>query len=159
MIERNLEEEIFEGTPDRGTITGLYRLKRELLSLKRAIFPLIDMCGRLTRPDLDHIPEDTRPYFRDVHDQVMRINEAIDGLPSCSPRRSSPVSLLSVSQNADTRRRGRRSSRPTMLAGIYGMNFRSMPELGWELGYPLGIGTMGLLCVSLFRAFKRSGWL
>jgi len=158
-----LEEEIFEGTPDRETITGLYRLKRELLSLKRAIFPLVEMCARLTRPDLDHIPEDTRPYFRDVHDQVMRINEAIDGLRELlTAALESHLSLLSVSQNADTRRLAAWAAIiavPTMMAGIYGMNFEFMPELRWELGYPLVIGGMMMLCVTLFRAFKRSGWL
>ena len=73
-----LEDEIFRDNVSRDTTTRIYQLKRELLAVKRAVSPLVEVCNRLTRFDVDIIPEDTRPYFRDVYDHVVRINDMID---------------------------------------------------------------------------------
>ena len=175
-----LEEQLIgdSGEPiDRSTLTHTYRLKRELLAVKRAVAPLIEVCNRLTRFDLDLIPEDTRPYFRDVFDHVMRINEMVDNLRELlttafevnlsmisveENRDMKQLAEFAVEQNRDTRRLAAWAAIiavPTMLAGIYGMNFRYMPELDWDFGYAFAWALMATACGVLFLAFKRSGWL
>ena len=158
-----LEEEIFGGSFDRETTARIYLLKRDLLMLKRAVSPLVDVCNRLMRFDISLIPEDTRPYFRDVYDHVLRVNEAIDNLRELlSTALEANLSLISVAQNEHSKRLAAWAAIiavPTMIAGIYGMNFDKMPELHWHLGYPMVMILMAGACASLFVGFKRSGWL
>ena len=103
--------------------------------------PLVDVCNRLMRFDISLIPDDTRPYFRDVYDHVVRINEMIDNLRELlTTALEANLSLISVSQNEDTKRLAAWAAIiavPTMIAGVYGMNFDNMPELHWQFGYPL----------------------
>ncbi len=158
-----LEEEIFGEQFDRETTGRIYRLKRDLLSLKRAVSPLVDVCNRLMRFDNSLIPDDTRPYFRDVYDHVVRINEMIDNLRELlTTALEANLSLISVSQNEDTKRLAAWAAIiavPTMIAGVYGMNFDNMPELQWKYGYPLSMAIMLGACAALFVGFRRSGWL
>jgi magnesium transporter len=158
-----LEEEIFDETFDRGTTQRIYRLKRNLLDVKRAVSPLVDICNRLTRFDLDLIPEDTRPYFRDVYDHVIRINDMVDAQRELlTTALEANLSLISVSQNDAMKRLAGWAAIiavPTMIAGIYGMNFRFMPELESPWGYPLVMTAMIGTCGFLYWRFKRSGWL
>ncbi len=158
-----LEEQIFGEEFSRDTTGRIYRLKRDLLSIKRAVSPLVDVCNRLMRFDLDLIPEDTRPYFRDVYDHVVRLNEIIDNTRDLlSTALDANLSLISVSQNEDTKRLAAWAAIiavPTMVAGIYGMNFNVMPELTWRYGYPVSLGLMASACAALYIGFKRSGWL
>jgi magnesium transporter len=158
-----LEEQIFGETFSRETTAQIYQLKRELLEVKRAISPLIDMCNRLIRFDFDLIPEDTRPYFRDVYDHVIRINEMVDSLRELlTTALEANFSLISISQNEVTKRFAGWAAiiaLPTMIAGIYGMNFQWMPELHWAYGYPLVLGLTIGSCVLLYLFFKRSNWL
>ncbi|MBA3440852.1 MAG: magnesium/cobalt transporter CorA [Pyrinomonadaceae bacterium] len=158
-----LEDKIFAETFSRETTSQIYNLKRELLEVKRAVSPLIDICNRLMRFDLDVIPEDTRPYFRDVYDHTIRINEMVDMLRELlTTALEANFSLISISQNEVTKRFAGWAAIiavPTMIAGIYGMNFEFMPELGWRYGYPMVlILTIGS-CLALYTHFKRSGWL
>jgi magnesium transporter len=158
-----LEEEIFGDRFSRETTGGIYQLKRDLLAIKRAVSPLIDVCNRLVRFDSVLIPEDTRPYFRDVYDHVVRINDMVDNTRELlTTALEANLSMISVSQNEDTKRLAAWAAIiavPTMVAGIYGMNFRHMPELSWAAGYPVSLGVMALACLGLYRGFKRSGWL
>ena len=158
-----LEQDIFSEQFDRQTMQRIYRLKRDLLGMKRAVAPLIEMCNRLIRFDLDLIPDATRPYFRDVYDHVVRINEMIDSLSQLvTTALEANLSLMSASQNEDTKRLAAWAAIiavPTMVAGLYGMNFAHMPELGWTYGYPLALGVMAVACGSLYYAFKRTRWL
>ena len=158
-----LEEEIFGGSFDRETTARIYQLKRDLLMLKRAVSPLVDVCNRLMRFDISLIPEDTRPYFRDVYDHVLRVNEAIDNLRELlTTALEANLSLISVAQNEHSKRLAAWAAIiavPTMIAGIYGMNFDKMPELHWHLGYPMVMVLMVGACATLFVGFKRSGWL
>ena len=158
-----LEEEIFGDRFSRETTGGIYQLKRDLLAIKRAVSPLIDVCNRLVRFDSVLIPEDTRPYFRDVYDHVVRINDMVDNTRELlTTALEANLSMISVSQNEDTKRLAAWAAIiavPTMVAGVYGMNFRHMPELSWAGGYPLSLGVMALACLGLYRGFKRSGWL
>ena len=158
-----LEEEIFGGTFDRDTTARIYHLKRDLLVLKRAVSPLVDVCNRLMRFDISLIPEDTRPYFRDVYDHVVRLNEMIDNLRELlTTALEANLSLISVAQSEHTKRLAAWAAIiavPTMIAGVYGMNFDRMPELHWNYGYPVVMVVMIAACLSLFVGFKRSGWL
>jgi magnesium transporter len=159
----HLEEEIFGERFNRDTTSRIYRLKRDLLELKRAVSPLVDICNRLTRSDLDLIQEGTRPYFRDVHDHVIRINEVIDTLRELlTAALEANLSMVSVSQNEVVKRLtgwGAIVAVPTLIASIYGMNFAAMPELGWRFGYPFVLAVMVSVCGFLYYRFKRSGWL
>jgi magnesium transporter len=159
----SLEDEIFSETFDRETTSRIYRLKRDLLELKRAVSPLVDICNRLIRTDLAIIPEDTRPYFRDVYDHVIRTNEMIDTLRELlTTALEANLSLITVSQNEAMKRLAGWAAIfavPTMVAGIYGMNFELMPELRWQWGYPLIMAVMLGACGFLYYKFKRSGWL
>jgi magnesium transporter len=158
-----LEEVVLNEKFIRNTTSRIYHLKRELLSIKRAVSPLVDVCSRLMRFDLDLVPEDTKPYFRDVYDHAMRINETADTLREVlATALDANLSIISVSQNKDTKRLAAWAAiiaAPTAIAGIYGMNFQYMPELGWKYGYGLALGAIALVCSGLWLGFKRSGWL
>jgi magnesium transporter len=166
MLENELDEiedELFGNGPERETTGRVYRMKRELLQLKRAVSPLADITNRLVRFDTGFVPEVMRPYFRDVYDHVIRINEMVDMLRELlTSALEANLSLISVRQSDAMKRLAGWAAIiavPTMIAGIYGMNFRYMPELGWDLGYPLVMGGMLLACLVLYVRFKRAGWL
>ena len=158
-----LEETIFGGTDSGHATPRIYQLKRELLSLRRAVTPLVEVCNRLMRFDLPHIPEDTRVYFRDVYDHIVRLNETIDAQRELlTTALEAHLSLMSHAQNEHMKRITAWAAMiavPTMIAGIYGMNFKHMPELNWDYGYQTSIVVMAGACVALYVGFKRSGWL
>jgi magnesium transporter len=158
-----VEEEIFGKKPTRGTTQRIYELKRELLEVKRVITPLIDICNRLMRFDIKLIPDDTRPYFRDVYDHVLRINEMLDTTRDLvTAALEANFSLTSISQSEVSKKFAGWAAIigvPTMIAGIYGMNFESMPELHWKYSYPVVLSATFVLCVILYVFFRRSGWL
>jgi magnesium transporter len=160
---QELEEKLLEDPSSAEATHRIYRLKRDLLSLRRAVAPLAEVANRLTRFDLPHIPEDTRPYFRDVYDHVLRLNETIDMQRELlTTALEAHLSLMSVAQNEHMKRITAWAGMiavPTMIAGVYGMNFEHMPELGWTYGYYGSLGVMALACVGLYVGFKKSGWL
>jgi magnesium transporter len=157
-----LEADIFGEALSRDTTQRIYQLKRRLLDVKRAVSPLVDVCNRLMRFDLALIPEDTRPYFRDVYDHVIRINEMVDiQRELLTTALEANLSLIAVAQNDVMKRLAGWAAIiavPTMIAGVYGMNFEFMPELRWPLGYPLALGMMLGACGVLYVYLKRSGW-
>src|SRR5512134_2373054 len=156
-----LEADIFNERISRETTMRIYTLKRDLLEIKRGVSPLIDIGSRLMRSEL--IPEDARPYFRDVYDHALRINEKVDGLRELlGTALEANLSLTTIAQNEATKRITAWAAIfaiPTMVAGIYGMNFQFMPELQWRWGYPLVMTVTFALCGALYYRFKRSGWL
>ena len=158
----SLENSIFAEKFDRAATPRIYRLKRNLLALKRAITPLVGVTGHLMH-DTALIPKEAKVFFRDVNDHVLRLAEIIDSLQELSSTAlAANLSLLQLSQNQDTRKLAAWAAIiavPTMLAGVYGMNFEKMPELKWDYGYPLAIGIMVTLCFLLYRGFRRYGWL
>jgi magnesium transporter len=159
-----LEEEIFGEIPHRKMIAeSIYQLKRQMLFLKRSVSPLIEVCNRLARFDRKLIEPETRLYFRDVYDHVIRINESIDNMRELlTSALETNLSLVSVRQNEVMKRLGAGAALiavPTMIAGIYGMNFDFMPELHSKLGYPLTILSMVVTCGYLYYRFRKSGWL
>lgn len=158
-----LEDDIFGGTFVRSITERLYHLRRDLLALKQAVTPLIDVSARLSRSNSELIPPDTRPYFQDVHDHVVRIAELIDNLEQLSQiALEAKFALISVAQNDDTKRLAAWAAIiavPTMIAGLYGMNFKFMPETDWQYGYPFAIGVMAILCGGLYGWFRKVKWL
>jgi magnesium transporter len=158
-----LEETIFGESFSRDTSRRIYRLKRDLLEVKRAVSPLVDMCNRLMRFDIELIPEDTHPYFRDVYDHAIRINERIDILRELlTTALEANLSLIAVGQNEAMRKLTAWAAIvavPTMVGGIYGMNFKFMPELDWPFGYPTVLTVTVAICALLFFRFRRAGWI
>lgn len=158
-----LEEKIFAEQSRRETTFDIYNLKRELMEVKRAVYPIIEICNRLMRFDLKVIPEDTRPYFRDVYDHVVRINEMVDNARELlNTALDANFSLISISQNDVSKRFAGWAAIigvPTMIAGIYGMNFNDLPGLNWHWGYLVVLALTIGSCILLYILFKRSGWL
>jgi len=158
-----IEKEIFDESFDRETTSRIYRLQRDLGEVKQAVSPVVDICNRLLRFELALIAEDTRPYFRDVYDHVIRINEMVDSLRDLlATAQQVNLSLIAVSQNEAMKKLAGWAAIiavPTMVAGIYGMNFKFMPELGWVYGYPVVMAVTLGICAGLYLGFKRSGWL
>jgi len=158
-----IEDKIFKEKPSRHTTEQIYQLKRELLEVKRAVSPLIDICSRLMRFDIKSISADTQLYFRDIYDHVIRINEMVDNTRELlNTALEANFSLISISQNDTSKKFAGWAAIfavPTMVAGFWGMNFRFLPETEWQYGfYAVIIGTI-TVCILLYVLFRRSGWL
>jgi magnesium transporter len=160
-----LEEEVF--TPDgpaRGTIAGrIYAFKRQVLEFRRAAGPLAEPMERLAGSGVPFVHDDSRPFFRDVSDHLTRANEQVEALDRLlSDILSAYLAQVGVRQNDDMRKISAWAAMaavPTMIAGIYGMNFDHMPELTHPLGYPGVVVAMVAVSTGLYRLFKRRGWL
>jgi len=157
-----VEEEVF--SPDRSYPTErIYKLRREVLEFSRATTPLLDPVESLANGRYAVIPETVRAYFGDVADHLRRVREQLDGYRYLlTGVLEANLAQITIRQNEDVRAISAYAAIlaiPTMIAGIYGMNFEHMPELDWTLGYPVVLVVMAALCVSLYRYFKRSGWL
>jgi magnesium transporter len=160
-----LEDGIFGGVrPQRDVAQRIYELKRRLIQIKRAASPLVEVCNRLTRFDARGlIPDEVRPYLRDVYDHAVRINDSVDTLRELlSGALEANLALVSIRQNDIMKRLAAWAgiiAVPTLLVGIWGMNFEDMPELHFRLAYPVALalifGVMGLL----YWQFKRAEWL
>ena len=159
----NIEEKIFKAKPSRQTTEQIYQLKRELLDVKRAVSPLVDTCNRLMRFDIKCISAETQPYFRDIYDHVVRINEIVDNTRELlNTALEANFSLISISQNDTSKKFAGWAAIiavPTMVAGFWGMNFKFMPETEWEYGFHTVIIFTIAACVLLYFLFKRSEWL
>lgn len=141
----------------------IYRLKREALEVRRAVTPLRDPLAHFVRLELSSARREAMPYFRDVVDHLVRVADATDSIDHLLDNAlSAHLARLSIQQNDDTRRISAWAAlflAPTLIAGVYGMNFTQMPELTWRYGYPYALLLMVAVASGLFRAFKRSGWL
>lgn len=159
----SIEDKIFKEKPSRQTTEQIYQLKRELLEVKRAVSPLVDICNRLMRFDIKSISADTQPYFRDIYDHVIRINEMVDNTRELlNTALEANFSLISISQNDTSKKFAGWAAIiavPTMVAGFWGMNFKSMPETEWEYGFYFVIAGTIIACLLLYYLFRRSGWL
>ncbi|MFJ2817764.1 magnesium/cobalt transporter CorA [Streptomyces sp. NPDC091279] len=165
-----LEAEVF--SPDRGgsrnTASRIYTFKRQVLEFRRATGPLAPPLTRLSGLGTSGLPvpfvrEQARPFFRDASDHLARVNDSVEGLDRLvSDILSAHLAQMSVRQNDDMRKISAWAAMaavPTMIAGIYGMNFDHMPELHWVWSYPAVIAIMAVLEVLLYRTLKRRGWL
>nr|WP_202456850.1 MULTISPECIES: magnesium/cobalt transporter CorA [unclassified Streptomyces] len=166
-----LEAEVFSpegGSSSRNTASRIYRFKRQILEFRRATGPLALPVARLSgvnplSPSVPFVDETAQPFFRDVNDHLTRVNESVEGLDRLvSDILSAHLAQMSVRQNDDMRKISAWAAMaavPTMIAGIYGMNFDHMPELHWPWTYPAVILLMAVLEIVLYRMFKRRGWL
>jgi len=159
----SLEARIFSGSSPRANIEELYHLKRKLMVLRHAVEPLIEVTHRLFGGRVPQVCHGTQDYFRDIHDHLLRVSVAVDGLRDMVVTAMSVnLSMITLAENEVTKRLASYAALvavPTMIAGIYGMNFRHMPELDWGLGYPAAVAVMVLIDWALFRRFRRAGWL
>ncbi len=157
-----LEASVF--SPDRTDDIGrLYQLKRELMSLRRAVSPLEVPLQKLAEREIDVVPEAMRSYFRDVLDHAIRVRDQVaaqDELLTSILQAS--LARTQMADNEDMRKISAWAgiiAVPTAIAGIYGMNFQHMPELGTRYGYPAVLLVILGSCLLLYRGFKRNGWL
>ncbi len=156
-----VEDQVFDPESAQPT-ERLYYLLRETLGVHRALMPMKDVLGRLTEEHLDSWPE-LGPYVRDLQDALADTNDRVtSGRDLLTGALDANLAQVSVRQNNDMRMISAWVAIlavPTMLAGIYGMNFDTMWELRQNWGYPAVIGLMVVVCLLLFRRFRRAGWL
>jgi magnesium transporter len=157
-----VEVEVF-GAEARETTERIYNLKRQVLELKRATEPLVDPLDHIQSGDFTQLPEEVGHYFRDVYDHIERANEHVENFRELlTSILEANVALVSIRQNDIVRKISGWAAIiavPTMIAGIYGMNFDFMPELRWRFGYPFVVGLTAAICLTLYRQFKKAHWL
>lgn len=157
-----IETAVFSGAPmDTGTI---YRLKREVLEFRRALVPLSDPLKLLHHSVHSPVPEgELRLLLRDVSDHLHGVIDHVESYDRLlTDVLGAHLAQVTVQQNSDMRKISAWvaiAAVPTMIAGIYGMNFENMPELRWHYGYFYALALMAVVCGGLYRAFKRAGWL
>ncbi len=158
-----LEERIFTRGVARSNIRRLYRLKRKVTVLKHAVTPLIEAAGKLHRGRVPEVCAKSRHYFRDVYDHLERINGSLDGIrDTISTAIQVNLSMVAIDQTEVSKRLAAWAgifAVATAFAGIWGMNFKHMPELEWEYGYLFGLGVIAASSVLLYRQFKKARWL
>jgi magnesium transporter len=158
-----LEQDIFADTYRRDTILKLYELKRELTQLRLAVAPLQDILSQLTRVHGDLVPKEVRPYFRDVLDHALRVNEATDTMREMlTAAMSINLSLVTINQGEIVKKLAGWAAllaAPTLITSWYGMNFRNMPELNGRYDYYALMVVVLVVCVLLYRYLKKVQWL
>jgi len=141
----------------------IYVLKREIAEVRRAVLPLREPLNRFVAGSVHGVREEAAPFFRDVADHLARAAETVDSLDALlSTAFDAHLAQISVQQNDDMRKISAGAALivvPTLIAGVYGMNFKHMPELGWTYGYPFALLLMAAAAGGLWVLFKRSGWL
>jgi magnesium transporter len=158
-----VETAVFAEHAGRGDAGRIYQLKRELLELKRAVAPLDRPLQALATGSSLRVDREIQKYFRDVADHLNRVTEQITSYDALLDSvLQAHLAQVTVAQNEDMRKITAWAAIiavPTMVCGIYGMNFAYMPELKWTYGYPCVLGVIGLACFVTHRAFRRNGWL
>jgi magnesium transporter len=158
-----LEAEAFGDEVPTGLTERIYRLKRQVINLHRAIAPLSEPLGRLSDGRYPLIHEEMQPYFRDVYDHLLRgVQQADQFRELLTSILEANLTQVSVRQNEEMRKISAWAAIlavPTLLAGIYGMNFKNMPELKWQYGYPMALFVMVGISVALYHFFRRIDWL
>jgi magnesium transporter len=158
-----MEDQAIDTFLDRTQTARLFTLRRELFRMQRIMGPMEDLASQFLNLHLPQIDDNIRPYFRDLLDHIRRVVFRIEGL------RDTLTSVIETSGLLEQQRQGVITRQlaawvailavPTAIAGIYGMNFKHMPELEWRYGYGIVVGAMAVICVGLFIRFKRLGWL
>jgi magnesium transporter len=158
-----VETSAIDAFMSREEVARLFSLRRQVIHFQRVLGPMAEVCSRLVRLDLPMIDPEVRPYFRDVLDHVQRVSVTIDGL------KDTLAGVFEVSTLFEQQRQGAITRQlaawaailavPTAIAGIYGMNFRNMPEIDSRYGYFVVLGVIAGLCGMLYARFRKSGWL
>jgi magnesium transporter len=164
MELEKLEGRLFTpGASPRENIEALYYVKQKLTTMKHATSPLQENAGKLYGGRVPSVCSGLGDYFRDVYDHLVRINQSIDAArDTVNTAIQVALAMVATGQGEITRRLAAYAALvavPTMIAGIYGMNFRNMPELSWSLGYPLTIAVMITIDAVLFWRFRKAGWI
>ncbi|MGQ0574114.1 MAG: magnesium/cobalt transporter CorA [Pseudonocardia sp.] len=164
-IEDDIDEMEAQVFTPRSTMDAeqIYVMKREVLDLRRAVVPLGAPLRKLTEGYSALVPHEVRSYFRDVDDHLVTVTERVAGFDELLTTLVNAVlAKITMRQNNDMRKitaYAAMISVPTMIAGIYGMNFDAMPELQWRYGYPAVLLVIAGICAVLFRVFRRNRWL
>jgi magnesium transporter len=157
------EDQLFASASSRDKIEALYELKRKLMTLKHVVAPLMEAVGKLYGGRVPQLCQGTQDYFRDVYDHLARINSSIESIREMlTTAIQVNLALIGISDNEVTKRLaawGALITIPTLIAGIYGMNFKNIPELDWAFGYPLALGVMLVVDVVLFFRFRSARWI
>jgi magnesium transporter len=164
-LER-IEDRIFEGEAGdtaRSNIQALYKLKHKGMIVRHAVEPLIEGVHKLYGGRVPQVCSKDQEYFRDIYDHLLRVSQQLDGLRDMvATALQVNISMISLQENQVTKRLAAYAALvavPTMIAGIYGMNFEHMPELKWVFGYPLSLAAMAAIDFYLWTRFKKTGWL
>ena len=159
----NIEDRMFANQNARDNIEALYDLKRKLMILKHATEPLLEATSKLFASRVPRLAMGLQDYFRDVYDHLLRLHQSIDSMRDMvTTAISVAISLISIQETEVTKQLasyGALIAVPTLVAGIYGMNFQHMPELNSPLGYPLALAAMIGVDLYLFYRFRRAKWL
>src|SRR5215207_8929484 len=158
-----IEDCILSGTSSQDQVGRLYQLRRDLLRLRNAAVPLVEVCRRLEQPGLPGIDASMQPLFRDVSDHIRRIQEEIESLREVLAFAFETSLMTGQAQQTEIARRlaawAAILAVPTAVAGIYGMNFEVLPELHWKYGYPFVLTIIAVTCTWLYWRFRRKQWL
>jgi len=158
-----LEEDVFKNRFNQQTLEKLYDLKQELLLLRGATTPLLEICNELKRFHGNIVNDDIKFYYRDIADHIKVINQSIDGMREMlTAAMQVYLALVTVGQNEIVKRLagwGAILALPTMVFSLYGMNFQTMPELEWPYSYPVLLGSLAIACMLLYGRLKKAGWL
>jgi len=161
-LER-LEERIFSGGSPKAIIEELYDLKHKLMVVRHAVDPLIEATHRLYGGRVPQVCVGTQEYFRDVHDHLVGVSQGLDSLrDTVGTAMSVNLSMITLAENEVTKRLASYAALvavPTMIAGIYGMNFKYMPELEIPWMYPAVMAVMAALDLYIYLKLRRAGWL
>jgi magnesium transporter len=158
-----IEEQIFMRNTARSNIEALYALKRSLMILKHAVDPLMEAVSKLYGGRVPQICSGMGEYFRDVFDHLQRLHATIEGIRDMQTTAIQVnLGMISLNETEVTKKLAAWAAIigvPTMIAGIYGMNFKNMPELEWAWGYPVSIAVMVAIDFWLYSQFKKTKWL
>lgn len=158
-----IEEKIFDTGEQRHNIERLYELKREVVMMKHSVAPLMEAVGKLYGGRVPSICESTRDYFRDVGDHLYRINALIDAIrDTITTAIQVNLSMVTIEESEVNKRLAAWAAIfavATAFFGLWGMNFRYMPELDWKYGYPASVVLVTGVCGYLYYRFRKSGWL
>ncbi len=158
-----IEQQIFANKSPKANIEALYNLKQRLMALRHATAPLLEAVGRLYGGRVPQVCAGLADYFRDVSDHLVRLNQSIDSArDSGTTAISVNLAMITIGESEVTKRLAAYAALvavPTMIAGIYGMNFAHMPELAWDFGYPVALGVMVGIDLYLWTRFRRARWL
>jgi magnesium transporter len=159
----SIEERIFANAAPRANIEALYYVKQKVTTLKHATAPLMDAVGKLYGGRVPAVCQGMGEYFRDVYDHLVRLNQTLDSLrETITTAIQVNLAMINIGDSEVTKRLAAYAALvavPTMIAGVYGMNFELMPELKWAWGYPFALILMVSIDTFLFLRFRKAGWL
>lgn len=162
LVEAAEQKLLIRGQKD-ADVRRVYKQRRDLLRIHAAVSPLAEICRRLARVEMSGIDAQARPYFGEVADRVVRVDELVSGLREALAFAFEASLMIGQAQQNDTTRKlaawAAILAVPTAIAGIYGMNFKFMPELESPYGYPITLGVIVTVCSVLYWRFRKTGWL